>query len=244
MIKFKANRINYNGDFPSNIEALNQLKRSGFFLYLYKKIDEKETYTLKGTAFHTHAQKNVVSELTAEIISEYSKIIWGETKRCPGVQRTLLELMQNTNNHASQNKQGEKHWWLSVQNLSENKISFSFVDYGVGIFQSLEDKKQNSKFFNWKAKLEKIIKHETNAELLRLILDGTLHRTVTKQAYRGRGLPGVYQVFVRNQISELVIISNNVVANVSKNQYHTINDNFNGTFVNFILEKNNKFLEC
>ena len=66
-----------------------------------------------------------------------------------------LELMQNTNNHASLKVFGEKHWWLSVNyDKDNNKVKFSFVDFGMGIFKSLENKNSKSKIYGIIGKLK------------------------------------------------------------------------------------------
>jgi hypothetical protein len=242
MVKFKASNIDFNGNFPSNLEARKIIEQSGFFENLYKRFKDEERYSIhpKSNTIHTHAWKDVDSELGAEIVENASKTIWGESRRCQGVQRALLELMQNTNNHAKIGKEREKHWWLSVNHSKEeNKVSFSFVDFGVGVFKSLDNKSEKSKFFGWKEKLAKAFNYSGNVELLKLILEGKLHKTVTNKHFRGKGLPGIREVLKRNQISNLHIITNDVYSNVSKGEYKRISKSFSGTFVYWELTKEN-----
>jgi hypothetical protein len=66
---------------------------------------------------------------------------------------------------------------------------------------------------------------------IKLLMSGELHRTVTGEHFRGKGLPGIKEVFERQQISNLFVISNNVFANVTKDEYNKISSNFSGTFV-------------
>ena len=238
MVKFKSSKIDFNGDFPENDEAHEILNQSRFIEYLYKPFfKESDRYNLgQKSSIHTHAWKDVDSELGSKLIRQASKTIWGEERRCQGVQRTLIELMLNTNNHADDTKKGEKHWWLSVHHDEDNnKVSFAFIDFGVGIFTSLRNKRSNSKFYGVLDKL----KYGNNAELLRLILDGTLHKTATNKSFHGKGLPGINMVLKRNQISNLNIITNNVHANVETASYKTISKSFSGTFVYWELNQNN-----
>ena len=240
MTSFQANKIKFNGSFPRNKEARKLITDSGFFEYLYKPIPEQQNYNFqkdKGGIF-THASKIADSKLSSEIIKDASKHIWGEEKRCPGVQRILLELMQNTNNHASEVAKGVQHWWMSIS-YSEKKAHFTFLDYGVGVFKSLENKKEGSKFFGWKELLSKVFAFRTNYEVLRLILHGELHKTVTHNYYRGKGLPGIYEVYKRNQINSLYIITNDVYSNISNDEYCELDKGFSGTFVYFELSYNN-----
>lgn len=241
LIRFKAKNIDFNGDVPDNYIAKKVLIDSGFLEYLYKNIKEEERYKLlKGGKISTHAWKKVDSELTHNIISEATQVIWNEKRRCLGVQRSLIELMHNTNNHAVLKKEGEKHWFLSVQHLKkEKKACFSFIDFGVGIFDSLNNKEEDSKWYNWQTSLSNIFTFNNNRELLKLILNGSLHKTVTGKYYRGKGLPGINDAFKRNHFSKLHIISNDVFADVENNNFETLKNKFSGTFVYWELDENN-----
>ena len=241
MIRFKSQKIEFNGDFPKDKVANDILKKSGFFQYLYTRFADAPTYDLtEQNTIHTHASKMVNSELGLEIIETVSKKIWKEKRVYKGFQRTLIELMQNTNNHAVKEGEEEKHWWLSVTIKPEEKrATFAFIDYGVGIFESLNAKPKDHKFADWAAKLKNIFLFTNNAEVLKLILNGELHKTVSRQYYRGKGLPGIKDAMERNQISKLAIITNNVYANVEKDDFKSLNINFAGTFIYWELNDNN-----
>ena len=244
MVKFKSKGISFNGDFPRDKSCLTLVAKSGFLENLFDLNNLEERYeiaTKNSDGIHTHAWKNVDSILGSNIIKSASNTIWDEDRRCQGVQRTLIELMQNTNNHAEIGKVGEKHWWLSVShNKSEKKVTFAFVDFGVGIFTNLNNKTDKSKFFNWSERLAKKFKYGDNAELLKLMLEGCLHQTVTGKHYRGKGLPGIYEAFSRNQISNLHIISNDTYCSAEENDYHLLKESFSGTFVCWELGENNE----
>jgi hypothetical protein len=152
-------------------------------------------------------------------------------------------LMHNTNNHASLGAKGEKHWWLSVHHRrSRRRVTFSFVDFGVGIFRSLDGKRTNERFHGWRtSEFGTIIPPgATNAQLLQLILTGEMHRTVTKEDFRGKGLPGIREVWERNHISNLRIVTNDVYADVARDEYRTLNPPFDGTLVVWELEESNR----
>ena len=245
LIRFKSKNIPFTGDFPINPIAKEMLLESGFLDYLYFKIADTERYAINNYgSIKTHAWKKVDSALTSKIIHDASINIWNEERRCPGVQKCFIELMHNTNNHADIEIQGGKHWFLSVQNRKkDNKVSFSFVDFGVGIFESLNNKKDDSKWYNWSTKLKNYFTFNNNADLLELILKGKMHETVTGQYYRGKGLPGIYDSLQRKQIANLHIITNDVFANVEINVFTTIRNSFSGTFVYWELDKSNVSLQ-
>ena len=241
MFSFKTRNIQFNGNFPKNGDLARLLINSDFFKYLDKPIGKKIEYALgKENQIFTRANKEVNSELGYIVMAETTSTIWGEKRTCKGLQRTLLELMQNTNNHADINKKGEKHWWLSVNHDKPNKkVSFIFIDYGVGIFESLKHKPNDNKWFGWFEKIKNRLVYGDNSEILKLLLDGQMHLTVTGQHFRGKGLPGIREVLSRNQISNLRIISNNVFTDVNNDKYIKLNEVFSGTFVTWELNENN-----
>jgi hypothetical protein len=245
MFSFKARNIKFNGNFPKDFALKKMLVDSEFFKYLKKPVNEKLEYTIgKENQIFTRANKEVNSELGLVVMIEATQTIWNSKRVCKGLQRTLLELMQNTNNHASTKGKGEMHWWLSVNHDKANKkVSFVFVDYGVGIFESLKHKPKENKWYGWADKLKDKVLHGGNYEVLKLLLEGEMHLTVTGQHFRGKGLPGIKEVMDRGQISNLVIISNNVFADVSNKKYLKLRKQFSGTFVTWELNEMNKNIE-
>lgn len=235
IVRFKAMNVPFNGDYPDDRHCRQVLVESGFFGALYKgRFRDINSYFLPSQSKNLmiHASREVDSARTAQIIEDAAITIWGDRNRCQGIQTTFLELMQNTMNHASLIRQGEKHWWLSVKHQpNEHKVRFAFVDYGVGIFVSLDNKPSNSKFFGALRKMRDKFRYGDNAELLKLILDGELHMTITEQYFRGQGLPGMVDSLKENWFSNLHIITNNVYANVGANEFRLMNVSFGGTFI-------------
>lgn len=244
MFSFKSRNIAFNGNFPTKSELKEKLISSGFFKYLRKPIGDKIEYTIgQENQIFARANKEVNSELGLIVMAEASVTVWGDRRICKGLQRVLLELMQNTNNHAAISEKGAKHWWLSVNhNREEKRVSFYFVDYGVGIFESLKNKPAKNKWFNWYEKIKNKLKYGGDDEIFRLLLNGEMHMTVTGQHFRGKGLPGIKEVQDRNQISNLKIISNDVFADVNKFKYEKLSTSFSGTFVTWELTKDNSTL--
>ena len=245
MIKFKSKKIDFNGNFPRNAESNATLLGSGFFEQLYRprSIKQQDRYSInfpnkKGERIFTHAHKIVDSKLSSQIISEVSKFIWGESRRCPGLQRTYIELMQNTNNHAANNNKGVHHWWTTISyNENENKACFAFIDYGIGIINSIRND-SSSKFNKVFKSIVELFNPKNEADILHLLLDGKMHSS-TGQYYRGKGLPGICNTCKDNKISNLVVITNKAMAKVSEMEYITLGNNFPGTFVYWELTNNN-----
>lgn len=241
MMKFRANQIGFNGDYPKNKNARQYLIASGFFNKLYQQNGDALSIESQHGIF-THANKVVDSNLSDRLITKVSKLIWGEPYRCPGVQKVYIELMQNTNNHASLHGSNEHHWYTTVTfNKEKNKASFSFIDYGVGIIESI-NKNEKGKFWNYLSKIKNILHPQNNGDFLRLLLDGSIHKTATGKYYRGKGLPGIYKAFKDNKISNLVVITNDAFADCLNGTYRTLSTKLVGTYVSWELNCNNKKL--
>lgn len=247
MIRFKARGVKFNGDWPLSQVARDTLASSGFFTSLGLSFNDRDHYkvgSLKGIL--THAHRNVEAELTDRVLGKAAQIIWGKPARCQGAQRVFLELMQNTNNHASLAGRGEKHWWLAAHHDSnKHTVSFAFVDYGVGVFKSLRSKQAGDKFFGV---LEKMLigfrdnLSASDADVLKKILEGELHRTASRKYYRGKGLPGIKEALDRGWIANLHIITNKVRADVARGSFELMTRNFEGTFLHWEISTKN--LHC
>lgn len=242
MVQFKAARIGFNGTRPRDVLTAFKLESSGFFKHLYgPAMRNQDIYSFKkiNSFLYTHGQKTVEASLADELVKYASEVVWGEPRRCPGIQTTLVELMHNTYDHAGDYK-GEKHWWISVEhNEQTHEATFSFMDFGVGIFRSLANKKQGEPLYG---ALDYIIQHfpliTTEADRLQLILEGKVRLTQFNEYYRGKGLRNIYLKHHRNQISDLSIISNYASFKADKNDYHSIRNEFIGTFISFKMNKN------
>jgi hypothetical protein len=243
MVQFKSKGIKFNGSIPRGEQSQKVLKESRFFDHLNGRYPPKESYDLPGASIYTHGKLSVDSDFSQDIINAASKTVWGMPRRCPGVQRTFIELMQNTNNHASIGKSGEKHWWISVQHVQdERRVVFCFVDFGVGVFQSLANKPASNVFHKALEKVKQMFRVTRNEEVLKLIFEGELHKTVTGYYYRGKGLPGIYSVLQKNGISNLAMITNDVYFNSKEGIFRKLNTSFSGTFISWELSTNNTSL--
>jgi hypothetical protein len=242
MVHFKAAKIGFNGTRPKSPQVGSILEASGFFTHLYgQAMRDQDAYSFRriNNYIYTHGQKTVESGIADEIVKYASITVWGEERRCPGIQTTLVELMHNTYDHAGEQK-GEKHWWISVEhNEQKHEVTFSFIDFGVGIFRSLANKKQGEPLYG---AMDYIIQHfpfaKTEVDKLQLILEGQVTLTQSKEYYRGRGLRNIYLKAKKGQIADLAIISNYASTKVFEDDYHVLKNEFLGTFISFKMNKN------
>ncbi|WP_075352664.1 hypothetical protein [Algoriphagus marinus] len=240
MIKFKANKIKFNGNFPKSKNARNILFESKFFDHLNENISSSKDYNIGDSkSIHTHGNLIVDSELAGTILLGASNTILNKYSHPKGAYRVLQEIMHNTVSHAKGLKEIEaKHWWLSVDHDKINKIvKFSFIDFGVGVFRSLIDTPNNSKWSKGVEYFKKLVNLDQNEIFFQEIIEGKIHASVTGHHYRGKGIPGVNQTFKRNQINNLYIITNNVMYIGKNNSFIKLSTWFEGTFYYFELNE-------
>jgi len=75
----------------------------------------------------------------------------------------------------------------------------------------------------------RILGFKSNADILKEILLGNV-RSRTRLSYRGKGIPGIFKAFKRGQLRNLIIVTNDVYANVGEERFETLNIGFEGTF--------------
>lgn len=243
MVKFKNSGVRFDGDFPKDKLAKKLLIESKFFHHLHSgRHKDRPEYRFDGASIFTHGQKSVDAALAGEIVDQVSQTVWGTKRRCSDLYRVFVELMLNTNNHASEKSSGVKHYWISVQHLkSENRVLFTFVDFGVGIFEHLRSKTVADKFFEQVAFWKK--EELSNSDFLRKIFEGELRESSTREYFRGKGLPGVYNAIKCNGISNLALISNNVFYNSTEDSYTQLDRSFSGTLITWELNRKNESLK-
>ena len=234
MAEFKSVGIAFNGNFPLNIAVKKILNNSGFFEQLYPNTKEYTFGSKKG--IYTHGKKIYDMDSSCEELSEAMSCVFGIKRRNQGARRVLLEAMKNTISHASASS-NKRHWWLSFRKDEEKKkLTVSMLDYGRGIFSSLGFRDKDDPGYKW---LEKNMKLGfTNYKILKKIMSGELKSVSrTRKPQHGNGLPGMKTALDNNFISKLVILSNNVYADIGSEVYTEIDNNFSGTLIQFQIDE-------
>lgn len=150
------------------------------------------------------------------------------------IQRLLIETMTNTHNHAVEKLEGKMEWWLSVEHDEKNnKVSFAFIDNGLGILKSIDKRGYLT------GQIDTIKSYLTkDANILKDIFEGKL-KSRTNLSYRGKGLPAIYKGYVDNYYSNLCVITNNAKAVFDKKSFSRVGNEFTGTLIYFELNKSN-----
>lgn len=141
----------------------------------------------------------------------------------------LIEIMQNTNNHAG-SKRGMYDWWLHVYNHPNSfKTSYTFLDLGVGIFESLPVQSFRRDFL-------KLFNLKSNIDLVPKLFAGEI-KSRTARPERGKGIPQVYECSKHKAFEKFILISNDVYADLKTDENKQIKYKFDGTL--FYWEINN-----
>jgi hypothetical protein len=215
------NGMNCSGNEPEDKELRQKFVQSGFYDIVISRSLNRQQPT---GSFRQKKSKSVEAEMADDLITFVTMKLYKEYRKCGGVTNALLESMGNTRGHAAAGRKNHfETWWVAAQcDIKEKKAYYSFVDNGVGIFKS----KQPSVL----QQTLNILRIKSNAELLMKMLRRQIPSS-TGIAYRGRGLPSIFKSMKRGDIANLIIISNDVYANVAQDDYRRLSPPFNGTFL-------------
>ena len=148
--------------------------------------------------------------------------LYGQDQQHQALYRMLIELMANTHNHAKGQRDEAEQWWTSVYCQDQNRICFTFVDNGVGIFRSVGETMTGLK------KLAQRLGIKNNLDFLRNLLKGEL-KSSTGLENRGKGIPMIYDLATKEKVENLTVITNDVFARVSANDLRPLKTEFVGT---------------
>lgn len=210
------------GNCPINPDLKQLFIESGFYNYVASKIPAKP---LQGRLLlHKISNNKVEPELAKNVCIKGVKHSFNSEEKFKPLYEILIECMANTNNHASLQKRGEYDWWIYVYNNTEiGTTQYTFLDIGVGVFKSLPVK-------NYISKLESLVKSKSNVDLVQDLFDGKISSR-TEQSERGRGFPLIFNHSKNPRIKNLMIITNDVMANLKTEHYINMSADFKGTLI-------------
>jgi anti-anti-sigma regulatory factor len=212
---------------PKDPEARKTLELSGFFSYMSGRL-EYNSDTNSNTIIE-QGEKCVEPQKTSVIVRSAMKTILGKEARNKKLQGLFIELMANSVNHGFPNNENKK-WIISASHFKkENYVSFSFIDNGVGILETLQRKIGERLLNIFKGK----------KDLLLSAFHGEIGSR-TGLSFRGKGLPFILDKLNRNYISNLFILTNNVVLDYKTDKFYKIKPPYSGTFYYFEISLDNE----
>ena len=137
----------------------------------------------------------------------------------------LIESMANTNNHAAgKEDKGQTKWWLYTYKASNGNVIYTFIDLGVGIFDSIPV----SRF----KKLAKALSFKSNKDIAIELLNGKIKSSeIIDNEMRGRGIPQIAANSKKDCFRRAFIISNDVKINLKSHTAEKLMYNFFGTML-------------
>jgi hypothetical protein len=209
------------GNYPSDTSANDVFRLSGFDEYF------NEEATSQSTAVRGHLvcedrldvdSKRAEARLAKRLI-DFASNQQNVPARLKCVYGHLVDCMTNTHEHAATDP-GTERWWASVFVDKERGCDcFTFIDLGVGIFQSIE--------LNRRLRLMALFSM-TRPDIIRKVLRKEIPSS-TGLSYRGRGLPSIYEsLTVSHSISRLVIATNDVFGDVGTDRFTVLSTPLKG----------------
>jgi hypothetical protein len=175
---------------------------SGFYKYVYSKKRgplhaDPDTLSIESGSLVVPGKAADTKEFTKRSLMK------DESKDTKSIYTTLIECMGNTRQHAYKKGSGYAKWWLMASYDKESvRVHFTFLDNGYGIPSTIRmrfGEKIRSVF-------GKIVGEVPDSGLILSALNGEF-RTRTGIAYRGKGLPSIFETARNKKIDNLIVIS-------------------------------------
>lgn len=171
----------------------------------------------------------VANETAKQVVDFSSMMLYGEHRKIRSLYAILIEVMANTNNHAtSDSDSGSKHpWWLfTFVDDDRSKVILVFLDLGVGLFSSIPVKQYVSKN-------PSLIGSDMRREIaLANIWDGLTQgkiRSRTGDPSRGRGIPLISDSSELDDYTSFIIIANDAYLDLKGKTTSAMCEFFSGT---------------
>lgn len=214
------------GSKPRKAHPKRVLELSGFFNYMNGSIIYESE--VNSNTIVEQSNKCVEPQTTAKLVRSAMKTVTGKEQRNKKLQGLFIELMANSINHGFPNEVRKK-WIVSTSHYKkDNYVSFSFIDNGVGILKTLNQKIGRKFITVFKGK----------QDLLQSAFKGDIGSR-TGYSFRGKGLPFIKDKYDTNRISNLFVLTNNVILDYKNNKFYEIPVPYSGTFYYFELNTDN-----
>lgn len=230
--KIKDQRFHFNSGILGNAPKDENLKKlflqSGFYEYVNTR--GTKPVNNKKLLIHEITNNRVEPDKAKEAYLLGLKHTFQNEDIFEPLYNVLIEIMQNTNNHAGATR-GKYDWWLHVYNHPDSaKTSYTFLDLGVGIFESLPVQ-------SFKRNFLEMLGLKSNLDLVPKLFAGEI-KSRTALPERGKGIPQVYECSQHHYFEKFILISNDIYADLKTNENRIIKNQFNGTLFYWELNKN------
>ena len=220
---------NIRGNAPLKPDLNQIFRESGFYKFFNANRSFKQAHKPDKNMFHQESNYKVQSEIAKQACMLGTKHVFANERPFPELYEMIVEAMSNTNNHASKGKEKQVKWWLYTYISPIGNAMYTFIDLGVGIFDSIPVQKYKQLFRKLK------ITH--NADLVDDLLSGKIKsRVQLDNNIRGKGIPQIARNSSQGCFKQAYLISNNVKINLKNREVEKLKQEFNGTFLFWELQ--------
>ena len=218
------------GNAPKDTKLNKLFVESGFYKYVDSSSVMKTAQKKDDNLLHKESHFQVQPDIAKQACLYGTKHVFLNEKPFPELYEMVIEAMSNTNNHANKQKEGVTKWWLYAYNDPTGKTCYSFVDLGVGIFDSIP-------VSIYKTLTRKVgLSH--NADLVNDLLDGKIKsRKKEDNRIRGKGIPQIANNSQKSVFDRAYIISNDVKIDLKTRNSEKLSNIFHGTLLDWELIK-------
>lgn len=226
--------IDWIGNFPKEPDVREFLKRSGYLNYMKTSaeniIQVDDNIQIKSGTGYNYIENDQNKDIRQEIIDFSCQKLNKDKKDINYLMTMLTEMITNIIDHAYQKQGLFKHQWYIFVDNNIDKITYTFMDNGLGIPTTIR-----------KSIIEKIIETinaEAEYKYIETALSGVHKRSETGKRERENGLPSIYEQYLNKKIENFVIISNK--AYYSENKKYDLKECLNGTVFYWEIKKEGK----
>ncbi len=230
--ELSSKKIAVCGNFPEDNICKNYLAESGFLNSMtdfkgkkYKKNHESEIMLFEQGKNTLSQQENAK---LGEKIKWIRKHLTNEEKHFNPLKTIILEICGNSIEH---NDEDNKKWYFGVK-FQDDKVICTATDIGYGILNTLK-RDLKSGFIDFLGSRNEIE-----------FLQGAFiqkYGSQTREQNRNKGLPAIKKAYEKGYISNLLVITNNVILHFDDQKKSIIfknNKQFTGTFYQWEINKN------
>jgi hypothetical protein len=229
--------LTVNGTSPRKQELKKIFESSGFYDHV------RSTYVggknQNNLLIHQVTCKKVEPDIAKEVSKLAVKHTFKNEKKFQPIYKIMIECMANTDNHADLKNVGIYDWWIFTYCNPENNVTyFTFLDLGIGIFNSNPVNEFRKSILITIDNMTKTnLTSKDNLKLIPKLFSGEIYISRTKDKKRGQGLPTIKEMSENQCIKNFTIVTNNTKIKLPSLESEILNSKFNGTLLYWELHQ-------
>lgn len=224
--KLSANGVDSRGNYPIDESSRNVMIESGFANIMKSSIKRLKTKTYDNQLY-VIGQDRLDNKKIGESVKKAVGYLTGKEDHFQPIYTMLIEICSNSVEHANK-REKDKNWIISVS-YEEDKVNFIVVDTGEGILRTIHKKLPELFVDTFFRKDGKVLEDVLNKE----------YQSRTKELNRHKGLPKLKENFDNGYVSDMKILTNNVLYDMKTKSYEGTINEYCGVLYSWSFTKNN-----